>query len=112
MAWCDGYEKSLTVDHKDCDNRNNAADNLQWVTRAENIKLAHKKGVYVYRECGLIGEDGTELRFNSFAEASCYLGRSIKYISCIVNQKQRCDAKDKDGNTYKVVVYKNNKERS
>jgi hypothetical protein len=29
-----------TVDHKDCDKLNNAADNLRWLTAAENKRLA------------------------------------------------------------------------
>lgn len=112
MAWCDGYDNSLTVDHKDCNSRNNNADNLQWVTLSDNIKLAHKNGVYVYHKCCLIGEDGVEMHFDSFFDASRYLGRNEGYISCLINQKRKDIAKDINGNKYKVVAYKNHTERS
>lgn len=110
MAWCDGYEKSLTVDHKDCNIRNNAADNLQWVTRAENIKLAHEKGIYTHKECSLVGKDGSVIRFESFLAASKYLGKNKGYISTL-NHKRKDVAVDNDGNKYKVIVYNNDKER-
>ena len=31
------------VDHIDCDTQNNNSNNLQWVTNAENIRLAHER---------------------------------------------------------------------
>jgi hypothetical protein len=34
----DGYEDGLTINHKDCNKKNNHYTNLEWVTHAENIK--------------------------------------------------------------------------
>jgi hypothetical protein len=44
-AFCEGYADHLEVNHKDGDKLNNAADNLEWVTKSENIKHAHKLGL-------------------------------------------------------------------
>lgn len=46
MAWCDGYEEGLTVNHIDCDPSNNTAANLEWITKAENIRKGFRDGAY------------------------------------------------------------------
>ena len=38
MAFCDGYEPSLTVNHKDGKKQNNTPENLEWITKQENSK--------------------------------------------------------------------------
>lgn len=38
MAWVDGYEPNLVVDHINEDSRDNRAENLQWVSRGVNSK--------------------------------------------------------------------------
>lgn len=76
------YEK-LTVNHIDGNPSNNEVRNLEWVTRADNIKLGFKNGQYasIQKAVVLQGEDGTEHRFRSMAEASRYLGRGNGYVS-------------------------------
>lgn len=41
-AWVDGYFDGAEVNHKDFDRMNFNADNLEWVTHEENIKLSVK----------------------------------------------------------------------
>ena len=41
MTWCPTRDmENLTVDHLDHNKRNNAISNLEWVTRAENLRRA------------------------------------------------------------------------
>ena len=44
-----GGDKSLTINHKDCDKTNNYYENLEFVTQAENNFHARKNGLINYR---------------------------------------------------------------
>ena len=43
--WCDNPNGYATVDHLDGNKNNNSAENLEWVTREENIKRGFKNGL-------------------------------------------------------------------
>lgn len=43
LAWVDG-DKSLTVNHKDANNQNNNASNLEWVSNADNLRHSFANG--------------------------------------------------------------------
>ena len=44
MAFCEGYKARLTVNHKDGDRTNNAATNLEWMSRGDNTRDAYARG--------------------------------------------------------------------
>lgn len=44
-AFCDNPEGKIEVNHKDGNKKNNRADNLEWVTRSENLKHAFDLGL-------------------------------------------------------------------
>lgn len=48
----EGYEEGLTVNHKDCNKRNNHYSNLEWVTQKENVAHANKNGLIKNRKAG------------------------------------------------------------
>jgi hypothetical protein len=82
MTHCAGYSDRLTVDHKDGNPLNNSANNLEWVTRANNVKRAHDAGIYGAAYKPVILDDGFSTnRFKSLSEASLFLGKGRKYLS-------------------------------
>lgn len=106
-AFLDGYFEGATVDHKDCDKHNNCVENLEWVTKSENIKRAYKNGLrYETENCAKAHAeraarnkieqarpiaryslDGRELNhFYSLMEARRQLGVHISAITKAANQ--------------------------
>ena len=82
LTWCDGYFEGATVNHIDGKPLNNNAENLEWVSHAENIRKGFKDGLYHCEiAVELIGPDGNREQFRSMASASRFLGKSPGYIS-------------------------------
>ena len=46
LTWCDGYAEGLTVNHKNGNPLDNAATNLEWISRKANIQHGFKTGLY------------------------------------------------------------------
>ena len=88
MAWCNGYQDGFTVNHIDGNCLNNNANNLEWVSLADNIKLGFKTGLYkaATKRCALYKSDGFYMEFDSLASASRYIGRRNGYISDVLNE--------------------------
>lgn len=43
-------DNKITVNHKDCNKRNNAVENLEWLTNTENMRHAFDNGIYKERD--------------------------------------------------------------
>lgn len=80
LTWCAGYKDGLTVNHIDGNPLNNAANNLEWVTLAENIRKGFATGLYRSGKAVTVAIDGKERCFNSLSAASQYLGHSKGYL--------------------------------
>lgn len=103
MTWVDGYENSKTVNHIDGDPSNNNIENLEWVSKAENIRKGFETGCYssMARKTTLIDPSGIRHEFYSMSEACKYLGKNTGYLH---NQtKKSREVRDANGVTYEVV---------
>lgn len=45
FAFCIGYEYGLEVNHKNGNRQDNRSENLEWVTRSQNIRDIYKRGL-------------------------------------------------------------------
>jgi hypothetical protein len=81
MTWCAGYSGELTVNHIDGNPENNHAENLEWISLAENVRDGFARGVHPVKACALIDLSGERHEFASYAAASRWLGKSNGYIS-------------------------------
>lgn len=72
-----GYSPGLEVNHKDMDRTNNASDNLEWMTHAENVAYSAKLGKYKHYGANNPNYGGTKLKdyYAAHPEEKIKLGR-------------------------------------
>lgn len=90
MTFCNGYADELTVDHRDGNPLNNQSDNLEWVTRSDNIRRAFVSGAYSASCTPVVLSDGaTKKAFPSLAAASRFLGKGNAYLRGVISKGRR-----------------------
>lgn len=103
----DLIETNMTVNHKDGNRLNNNIDNLEWLSREDNIKEGFRTGLYksIEKSCILKDlSDFNEYYFNSLSAANRFLKRNHSYISHKSNGKVVTSL---DGEKYKVIIRSN-----
>lgn len=73
----------MTVNHKDGNPKNNSADNLEWMTRTENIQYGFSNGQYssFMKSVCVVSKNGDRIDARSYAELDRKLGRYRGYTS-------------------------------
>lgn len=80
-------DKSLTIDHLDCNRFNNRLDNLEIVSLKENIQRAFTNGLHHTKKIKLYDKIKKEdIEFISMQKASLYMNRGHSYIHKKINQ--------------------------
>lgn len=72
MAFCEGYAEGMTVNHKNGLKADNRAENLEWVTNAENLDHAFDTGLL---------KRGSENRNSKLSESDVSTIRSLHGVS-------------------------------
>lgn len=105
MAWCEGFSEELTINHINGITLDNRAENLEWISNAENIRKGYATGLYSNCQKPVSLIDGVKgFRFDSMAEASRFLGWNNGYIdNCL--RKHRA-IRDRFGNVYSIQFEK------
>lgn len=107
LTWCDGYKNEYTVNHIDGNPLNNHYENLEWISREDNIRKGYETGLYINAQRKCILKDGKEERtyvFPSLAAASRFLGHGKRYVSGRLGKKKN-SAFSKEGKEYELSLF-------
>lgn len=97
----DLIDTDMTVNHKDGNRLNNRVENLEWLSRSDNIKYGFENGQYRQDKTILYNEN-EHYEFRSKSLASEFLQRNKGYISaCVKNNKK---ATSKNGIKYNIKI--------
>lgn len=89
--------EGFTVNHKDGNRFNNNIENLEWLSREDNIRHGFRNGLYPTTKV-FIENDEESYEFISMAECDRFLGRYIGYTSECAKKEQTLKATN--GNKY------------
>ena len=79
---------NMTVNHIDGNTLNNSADNLEWLSRSDNIKYGFSNGQFdsFMKQIEAVTESGDRIHARSYADMDRKLGRYRGYTSRTITQ--------------------------
>ena len=97
-------DTDIIVNHKDGNRLNNKVGNLEWMSRADNIKYGFMNNQYsnTQKQVSLL-KDNKMFDFSSMSEASKFLNRNVGYISSCLS-RNKMEVTDINGDTYKIIL--------
>lgn len=90
--------EGFTVNHKDGNRMNNAVDNLEWLSRADNIRHGFETGLYHTQKPIVLTKGGQTFEFRSMAKCDAFLRREKGYTSARMQDSNIL--RDADGESY------------
>lgn len=97
----DLIDTDMTVNHKDGNRLNNNVENLEWLSRADNIKYGFENDQYQQTHIILYNDD-KEYKFKSLTEASLSIGKNHGYISDCIKKGRKIISKEGIVYNYKI----------
>lgn len=94
--------KGFTVNHKDGNRFNNAIDNLEWLSLADNIRHGFETGLYPQKSV-VIKTAEQVIEFRSMAQCDIFLNRRKGYTSGRL--KKHNTLIDTEGNVFQVLPF-------
>lgn len=94
----------MTVNHKDGNRLNNCVDNLEWLSRADNIRHGFQNNLYPQDGCILIDDQNNHYQFTSLTQASFFLNRNHGYISNHLKKNKKIT--NSNGEKFDVILLK------
>ena len=112
LTWCPTDDaENLTIDHKDHNKRNNAVDNLEWVTMEENWRRAYGDHINECNETSEISIKLPKTRFNKYLVICGGISVTIEQFVDMIWDNHKYLHQNTTKSKFEDKVFKSNKQK-